>query len=218
MWFSKCTMTVSPTLRRSSGPGIEPLNVRTLAMTPLPISTVWGSARIVVSKMFGSGFVSTASGTTYGLPPDVASAGSLERNPTRSAAMPTASAVTSVMRPFRRRKKATIGYLPPEHALSAERPRSLDREGANGWLIIGCDVSNSEATNEVNRNEGAMCRIASTAREVDHDFRSQTGAIGGSHDSGDGVAAGFEFDVRNEPTPVKTCVPVAGAQDPRWRR
>ena len=61
-------------LQPELGPGIVPLNVWTLAVTPLPMSTVASSATIVVSTMFGAGFVSTTSGTSYGLPPEVASA------------------------------------------------------------------------------------------------------------------------------------------------
>ena len=74
MLFLKWTMTVSPTFTRNSGPGIEPLNVSTLAICPCPMSTVFDWAVIVVSNTSGSGFVSTASGTVYGSPPEVASA------------------------------------------------------------------------------------------------------------------------------------------------
>ena len=50
-------------------------------VTPFPMSTVASSATIVVSRMFGSPFVSRTTGTTYGSPPEVAVTGPIDRTP-----------------------------------------------------------------------------------------------------------------------------------------
>jgi hypothetical protein len=50
-------------LRLNAGAGSCPLKVWACAITPFPMSTVASSATIVVSTMFGSGFVSTMTGT-----------------------------------------------------------------------------------------------------------------------------------------------------------
>src|SRR6185295_12446589 len=61
MAFFKCTITRSPTLARMTGPGHEPLYVRTSVFTPGQISTGAMRASRSISTTFGSGFLSTAS-------------------------------------------------------------------------------------------------------------------------------------------------------------